>query len=212
MEDIITISIRTTISFIVILLFYRLTGKKELGEISVLDIGITLMIADLTTELIIEPEDKIYIQVLPIAVLITIQYLLSFITMKSKKARDIIDGVPSFIIYEGKCQQKMMKKLGYNLDDLYMQLRDKDITEISDVSYAILESSGNLTVFKKTESFSLPVILDGEIHEKYLHLFDKDEQWLLNELRTQGYPDPTQIFVCSYNKSQLHVEQIDNTN
>ncbi|MBN6885404.1 uncharacterized membrane protein YcaP (DUF421 family) [Cytobacillus horneckiae] len=147
MEDIITISIRTTISFIVILLFYRLTGKKELGEISVLDIGITLMIADLTTEFIIEPEDKLYIQVLPIAVLITIQYLLSFITMKSKKARDIVDGVPSFIICEGKCQQKMMKKLGYNLDDLYLQLRDKDITEISDVSYAILESSGNLTVF-----------------------------------------------------------------
>lgn len=147
MEDIITISIRTTISFIVILLFYRLTGKKELGEISVLDIGITLMIADLTTEFIIEPEDKLYIQVLPIAVLITIQYLLSFITMKSKKARDIVDGVPSFIICEGKCQQKMMKKLWYNLDDLYLQLRDKDITEISDVSYAILESSGNLTVF-----------------------------------------------------------------
>nr|WP_280953313.1 DUF421 domain-containing protein [Virgibacillus natechei] len=112
----------------------------------------------------------------------------------SRKARDIIDGRPSLIIENGLCNQYEMKKNSYNLDDLYTQLRNKDITDISKVQFAMLEPSGDLTVFDDQSTFSLPLILDGVIQKEQVQIMGVNEKWLDQQLKSRGYTDLASIF------------------
>ncbi|SEN91087.1 Uncharacterized membrane protein YcaP, DUF421 family [Amphibacillus marinus] len=206
-NDLIILTLRTPISYLVILAFFRLTGKKELSEISVLDIGITLMIADLAVRMIDNPEINLLIGVAPIFLLITIQFLFSFLTMKSQTLRHIINGRPTPIIYEGKCHQKNMRKNGYNLNDLFAQLREQNIPDVRDVEYAFLENSGNLTIFRKGETFSLPLIQDGILQKDHMLMMKLTEPWLNKALARQGFDDYKKIFICSYADGKLYIEE-----
>ena len=96
----------------------------------------------------------------------------SFLSLKSNKFRDILDGKESVIISNGKLNFSEMKKQKYNLNDLLLQLRDKGIRTIEEVDYAILETNGKLSVFQKQDDnnnvFPLPLVLDGVIEENNL--------------------------------------------
>ncbi|RPK12925.1 hypothetical protein FH5_03131 [Priestia endophytica] len=210
MDEYLHLLLRTPFMFVVILIFFRLTGKKDLGDVSVLDVGITLMIADLAVLTIENPESSIFKGLLPIILLIIIQFILSKVTLKSQKARAIMDGRPSLVIEHGKCNQKVMRDLGYTLDDLYLQLRSKDIADISKVSFALLEPTGHLSVFQHKDDFSLPLILDGNIQRQHLHLINKDEKWLKEELTKLGNEKIQDIFICSYTNEEFYIEMLDN--
>ncbi|MFD0953351.1 DUF421 domain-containing protein [Virgibacillus natechei] len=92
------------------------------------------------------------------------------------------------------CNQYEMKKNSYNLDDLYTQLRNKDITDISKVQFAMLEPSGDLTVFDDQSTFSLPLILDGVIQKEQVQIMGVNEKWLDQQLKSRGYTDLASIF------------------
>lgn len=207
MDELTVILFRTLLMFFVVLLFFRITGKKELGEISVLEVGITLMIADLAVIAIEDPEISILRGLAPILTLFLIQYVLSFITLKSQKTRDIIDGRPTTIIENGRCNQYKMKNIGYTLDDLYTQLRDKGIADISKVHFALIEPSGELTVFEDQSTFSLPLILDGVIQKEQVQIMGLTEEWLDKQLKSKGYTDFSSVFICSYTNGELYIEE-----
>lgn len=206
MDELITVLFRTPLMFLTILLFFRLTGKKDLGEVSVLEIGVTLMIADLAVIVIDDHDISIIRGLAPIVILILIQWKLSYIALKNQKARDIIDGRPSLIIENGRCNQYEMKKNGYNLDDLYTQLRNQSIADISKVEFAMLEPSGELTVFDDQSTFSLPLILDGVIQKEQIQIMGVTEEWLDKQLKSRGYTDLASIFICSYTDGNLYIE------
>ncbi|MCG3419433.1 DUF421 domain-containing protein [Oceanobacillus jordanicus] len=206
MEESLFILYRTPIAFIAILLFFKLTGKKDIGEISVLEIAVTLMIADLGVIVIEEQERSLFTALLPIFLLVLIQYIVSKLTLKSQKARDVIDGRPSLIIENGKCHQQNMRDNGYTVDDLYTQLRDKGIADISTVKYAMIEASGAFSVFDYDTPFSLPVIVDGVVQEEQLDILRVNKDWLFSQIKQRGLT-VEDIFICSYTDGELYMEE-----
>ena len=164
---IINILYRTAFFYIFVVLLYKIMGKREVGELGVFDFIISLLMSELISISIENYDKSIWISLLPIILLVLLQVLFSFISIKSNKFRNFIDGAESIIIYNGKLNFSEMKKQRYNLDDLLTQLREKGIRTIEEVDYAILETSGKLSIFSKEDEkkniFPLPLILDGEI-------------------------------------------------
>ncbi|TSB47844.1 DUF421 domain-containing protein [Alkalicoccobacillus porphyridii] len=209
MDDILLALFRTLIVFLMILFFFRLTGKKDIGEISVLDIVITLLIVDIAVIMIEDTNIPIMKGLAPVLLLFAIQFTFSRISLKNQKFRDVVDGRPVLIIREGKLQQDNMKKQSYNLDDVLLQLRTKDVFDIREVEYALLETSGALSVYKKGDEFpfTLPFILDGAVQEEHLTILGKSSDWLTEQLNERGYDNFKHIFYCGFTKEkQLYIE------
>ncbi|MDG5786439.1 DUF421 domain-containing protein [Evansella sp. AB-P1] len=214
-----TIITRTIVIYIVILLVFRLMGKREIGELSVVDFVISIMLAELAVISIENESVPMAKQIVPMLILMIIQITLAFVSLKSQKLRKFIDGSPSVLIRKGKIDEKEMRKQRYNFDDLMLQLRQKNIKYLADVEFAILEPSGDLSIIKKEEgpnakSYShylpLPLILDGKIQKDHLQQIEKTELWLRQELRKLGFRDVKKISYCSLNKDeQFFVDLID---
>ncbi|KAB2338686.1 DUF421 domain-containing protein [Cytobacillus depressus] len=210
MGDYSTVLLRTVLIYIVILLIFRLMGKKELGQLSVIDFVVSIMIAEMAVLAIEDIKKPIFTFVLPMILLMIIQITLSIATLKSKKFRDLMDGKPTIIINKGKIDEEAMRKHRYNFDDLLLQLRGKDIRNITDVEFAILETTGELSVFKKEKkkkgNVTIPVILDGVIQETTLEGMNKTNLWLRQELRKRGHTDINNISFCSYENGQFYID------
>lgn len=177
-----TIIFKTLILYFLIVLAYRIMGKKEVGELSIIDLIVSILIAELAAMSIEETKRSVMISIIPIIELVVIQIILSYLTVKSSKLRNIIDGKPSVIIKAGKICFNQMSKLRYSLDDLITQLREKGIKSIEEVDYAVLENSGTLSVFQKTKDYPMPIILDGVIDFDVLKEINKDTKWVHNLL------------------------------
>jgi uncharacterized membrane protein YcaP (DUF421 family) len=190
-----------------ILLVFRLMGKREVGELGLSDIVVYVIIAEVATFALEDTEKPIMMAVFPILILLVIQYSNALLVLRNKKIRDIIDGDPSLIIAHGKIMELEMKKQRYNLDDLLQQLREQGVSSVLQVKYAFLEQSGKLSIFKMIdEDYSLPLILDGYIDYRHLKLINETETWLLDRLAEEGYYDISQIFFCSFEKGRIHVQ------
>ena len=187
-------------------------GKREIGELSIMDFIVSIFIAELVAISIENYKNSIFLSIIPILVLIVIQIALSYISMKSNKSRNVIDGKVSVIINRGKVNFEEMKKQRYNLDDLLIGLRNNSIKSIEEVDYAILETSGKLSIFKKsddeTSTYPLPLILDGVIDKNVLRQIRKSEDWLYKELdKNNTYLD--NIFYCFYRDNNLYIIEKD---
>ena len=168
-----------------IFLIYRIMGKREVGQLSITDLVVSLLIAELTVISIEDYEKSMLYSLIPIIVLVLLQCILSYLSLKKPKFRIFLEGNPSVIIKGGKINYNEMLKQRYNLDDLLVQLRDKGYRSIEEVEYAILESSGTLSVFPYETGKSplpLPLILDGDIQEDTIKHLKKDKKWVYNFL------------------------------
>lgn len=196
--------VKTTVLYFFIVLSYRVMGKKEVGELSIIDLIVTILIAELAAICIEEEKSSILISIVPIIVLVIIQIGLSYLSLKSEKIRNFIDGRPSVIIKNGKVNFSLMTKIRYSLDDLLSQLRDKGIKSLEDVEYAVLENSGTLSVFEKGKDYPMPVILDGEIDEEVLKEIKKSENWILSILKRKNLK-LEDIFYAFYKQDKLYI-------
>ncbi|GIP24887.1 hypothetical protein J23TS9_00170 [Paenibacillus sp. J23TS9] len=145
---------RTVLMYFVIFLTLRIMGKREIGKLSIFDLVISIMIAEIGVFVLEDIKRPIYDGLFPMATLVIIQISIAFISLKSRKARLLFEGKPSILVSGGKLHRSEMKKQRYNLDDLLLQLRGQNIENIADVEFAILENSGQLTVIPKTQSVS----------------------------------------------------------
>jgi len=192
--------LRTIFMYFFIIFIYRLMGKKEVGQLSIVDLIVSILIAELIA-LSIQTEKSIFISIVPIVVLAGVQMLISFITLKNSKIRYILDGRPTIIINNGKINIKEMSKLRYSLDDLLIQLRLQGIKNINKVKYAILENNGELSVFMDSE-YPLPLILDGIIDYNVLNEIGKDYNWLVNIINEKRV-NIEDIFYACYTKNKV---------
>ena len=183
-------------------------GKREIGELSVIDFIVSIFIAEVVAISIENYNNSILISLIPIAVLVFLQLFFSKISINSKKTRDIIDGNYSVIINRGIINFKEMKKQRYNIDDLLTQLRNQSIKSIEEVDYAILETNGKLSVFKKSDdpnsTYPLPLIIDGIINNDVLKQINKDELWLNEELKKEKILLEN-IFYGFYKNKKLYI-------
>ncbi len=200
----ITLVIKTFILYFFIVLVYRIMGKKEVGELSIIDLIVTILIAELAAISIENYKSSILISILPIVVLVIIQISLSYLSIKSNGIRNFIDGKPSVIIKNGKINFSLMNKIRYSLDDLLSQLRDKEIRSLDEVEYAVLENSGTLSVFKSGKDYPMPLILDGQIDYDTLNEINKTESWLYSLLKKKTLL-VEDIFYAFYKNNQLYI-------
>ena len=156
-----------------------------------MDLIVSILIAELAAISIDKYKSNLLITIIPICVLVLVQIVIAKISLKSPNVREKIEGVPSVIVNRGKINFKEMLKQRYNLDDLLTQLRAKSIKSIEEVDYAILETSGKLSIFKKDDdknrTYPLPVIIDGKVQEDVLIQINKSIGWLEENLKREGY-------------------------
>ena len=178
---------RAVFFYFMIVFAYKFMGKRELGELSLVDFVISTVLSQIIAISIENYKEPLLFTLAPLIVLVLLQVFLAYLSLKNKKIRTFLDGTESLIINKGKLNKNEMKRQRYSLDDLLSQLRDKDIRSIDEVDYAVLETGGKLSVFKKDDKertvFPLPLILDGEIEYKNLEYINKDEYWLLDILK-----------------------------
>ncbi|MFD6206927.1 DUF421 domain-containing protein [Peribacillus sp. NPDC060253] len=205
---------RTTVIYLVILILFRMMGKREVGELSILDLVVSIMIGDIAVLSFEDLEKPFLRQMIPMLVLAFIQILLAFISLKSVRFRNIVDGTPQIIINQGKIDEKAMRKQRYNFDDLLTQLREQGINDLNDVQFAILESSGKLSVIKnnqdkrsKIDETPFPLIVDGKIQESNLNKIGKNHFWLRHQLKKLGETKINEISICGYIDGEFYIDK-----
>lgn len=207
MEVYLQLLFRTVFLYLLILIVFRLMGKREVGELSIMDIVVFVLIAECVAFAIEDVDKPLFQNVFPIILLLAIQYLNSLLALKSKKVRDLIDGDPSIIVENGIINQKEMRKQRYNLDDLFQQMREERISSVQQIKYAFLEPSGKLSIFLMDDDpLIFPLIVDGYIVERHLQFIQKDKTWLIESLKNKGYENTEDIFYCCYENYDLHVQ------
>lgn len=199
---------RTILFYIIITVLYRFMGKREVGQLGIVDLIVSILIAELAAISIDNRTESIFLSIIPIVVLVLIQMGMAYYSLKNQKVRDAFDGTPSVMINRGKINFKEMVRQRYNIDDLLTQLREQHIKSIEEVDYAILETSGKLSVFKKKDNrfgdYPLPLILDGKIQEDTLRQIQKTEKWLQRTL-TEEKVNIEDIFYAFYQEKNIFI-------
>lgn len=198
---------RTLFFYFFITLAYRIMGKREIGQLGIIDLIVSILIAELVAISIENSKDSIFLTILPISVLVVLELLLAFISVKSRTFRTFFGGKPSLIIVHGKINYHEMVKQRYSLDDLLLSLRQKEIRNIEEVEYAFLEPNGKLSIFKynffKLKSdYPMPLIVDGSIQKKALKYIRKTSSWLEQELKSKKL-DVKDVFYAFYKKDKI---------
>lgn len=189
---------RAIILYILVLIVMRLMGKREIGQLQPFELAISIMIADLSTVPMADTGIPIFNGIIPILGLLLMHLLISVLNLKSLKAREIICGKPRILIYRGRIDEKALKKERFTINELQERLRGNNVINIGDVEYAILETSGQVTVIQKPEKrntipedfniippyegISYDLVVDGKVMKDNLDILGKDYQWLEKEL------------------------------
>ena len=199
---------RTIFFYILVIIAYKIMGKREVGELSIFDLIVSMLISQLIAVSIENYKDSIWLVIIPIISLVTLQVMLSKLSLKSNRFRTFLDGSESVIISKGKLNFNEMVKQRYNLSDLLLQLREKQIRSVEEVDYAILENNGKLSVFVKDDKdkkvFPLPIILDGIIQEDNLIFINKDRNWVHNVLKKKKV-SLEEVFYAFYKSDQIYI-------
>ena len=204
--DIFIVLARTLFFYFFILVSFRVMGKREIGQLSISDLTISILIAELVAISIENRTDATILTILPIILLVFLEVLLAYIQLKFNKIRPVMDGKPSLIIMDGKLNIKEMVKQRYSLDDLLMSLRENQIKGINEIEYAILETNGKLSVFKKDKkgTYPLPLIIDGVVDNDSLLNINKTSIWLNKILDTNNLT-VNDILYAFYKKNKLYI-------
>lgn len=230
-HEILVIVARTLIIYFIVLLILRVMGKREIGQLSPVDLVVAIMIAELAAIPMEDPKIPLHHGLVPMGVLMLAEIGFSYLAMKWPMAREWLNGSPTVIVRNGRIMQEEMRRTRYTINDLLSQLREKNMPNINDVEFAILETSGKLSVIPKSqkrpvtpkdlniptdyEGMPIPLILDGKIDYKKLHAAKLDEEWLVEELPKHGASTAAEVFfacldtegvlyVCPRKKNQKH--------
>ncbi len=204
---------RTLILFTLVVVTMRVMGKRQIGELQPFELAVAILISELAAVPMQNTGIPLISGIIPILTLLIAQMALSFISLKSIKARGIICGKPSILIANGKIQEAELKKEMFTLNDLLEQLRINNTPNIADVEFAILETNGQLSVIPKSqkraisaedlniptnyEGLPLDLIVDGSINYNNLQKANLNITWLLGELKKLGIDKPENILFAS---------------
>jgi len=201
----ITIFFRLLIIYIVLICGMKFVGKRQIGELEISELITTILLSELAALPIANNNIPIVYAIIPIIMLITFEIIITFITTRFEFLKVLFYNRPSFIIKRGELDQKEMAKIRLSVDEFISELRLKDIRDIKEVDYAILEQNGQLSVFPKSNTkdkkstsavsgIAHPVIIDGIINKKALIAANRSRQWLDRILKKKELK-PSDIFI-----------------
>lgn len=198
---------KTLFIYVLVAIIFRVMGKREVGQLGTFDLVVFILIAELVA-LALENKGGFLTNLVPVIILVLLQIVISKISLKSAKFRNFVDGKPIIIIKKGIVNFKNMVEQRYTLDDLLLQLREKDVRSLDEVDYAILETNGKLSVFKKDDkdkkTYPLPIILDGKVEFENLYAIGKTKTWLLNTLIEKNI-SATDVFYAFTKNNELYI-------
>jgi len=216
---------RSIFLYIVVLIVMRLMGKREIGQLQPFELAISIMIADLAATPMTESGIPITNGIMPILGLLVMHLIISMINIKSRKAREIICGKPSLLIFRGKIDQKVLKKERFTINELEERLRDNNIFNIGDVEYAILETSGQVTVIPKPnkrpatpqdfniepkyEGIPYDLVIDGKVEYGNLKKIGKNYAWLEKQTEKFGIKPEEALIITIDGDDQFFCQALD---
>ena len=210
---------RTVILYIVLMVGLRLLGKRQIGDLEPSELVLTLIISDLAAVPMQDYGIPLANGLLPIVILLCLSMLLSFFNLKSIRFRAIVCGKPAIIIRDGQIIQQNMAKNRLTADELYEQLRTQGYSDLRAVKFAVLETSGQLSVLPYTrespltpqdaglnvaDHVTLPILVinDGHIMDDNLTASGHDRKWLADQLKTHGFSSHRQVFLMSIDEAE----------
>lgn len=214
--ELLTTVLRTLFFYFFVTFAYRIMGKREVGQLGIVDLIVSILIAELVAISIENVDKSIMLTIAPISLLVVIEVALAYLSTKSRWFRQVFTSKPSVIINHGVINYKEMIKQRYSLDDLLVSLRQASIKSIEDVEYAFLESNGKLSIFKynlfKTDSaYPAPIVVDGVIQENTLKNIRKNKIWIKLYLRNQNI-NLEDIFYAFYKNGKIYTILKSNVN
>ena len=214
---------RSIVLYIIVLIVMRLMGKREIGQLQPFELAISIMIADLASIPMTDTGVPIFNGIIPILGLLIMHLIISVINLKSSKAREIICGKPSILIYRGKINEKNLKKERFTTNELEERLRGNNVINLGDVEYAILETSGQVTVILKPEKRStipedfnitpeyegIPydLVIDGKVMAKNLEAIGKNYNWLKKQVEKFEIKPEEALVVTIDGKGQIFCQR-----
>lgn len=168
----------------------RIGGKRQIGELQLSELVTALLLSELAAMPVGHEEIPLTFAVIPISAVICIEIIAAFAVTKSKKLRTLFDGKPSFVIKKGKIDLAEMQSLRMNIDELISEMRQKGVSDVSEVEYAILEGNGELSVFQSSEvgkkGISHTAVSDGELNEKGIAHLGLTAEDIKSRLKRKG--------------------------
>jgi len=202
-------------------------GKRQIGELQPFELVLTVMISELASLPMQDTRIPISHTIIPIVTLLILEIITALLELKSEKARLLICGKPSILISHGKIDVDELRSQKLNINDLLEELRLKDYFDIAEIEYAILETSGQLSIIPKSDAepatrkdlkvyksqAQLPItlILDGKINAKNLHASSKDSNWLKQQLKLNNISSPQEVFIGVLDSNGKFFYQLRNT-
>ena len=215
--------IRSILLYIIVLVVMRLMGKREIGQLQPFELAISIMIADLASTPMADAGIPISNGIIPILALLVMHLVISILNIKSIRAREILCGKPSILIYRGRIDEKQLKKERFTVNELEERLRGNNVVNIGDVEYAILETSGQVTVILKPEKrnvttgdlhikpeyegLAYDLVLDGKVMYENLKILKKDYDWLKKQVSKFGIKPEEALIVTIDGKGNFFCQE-----
>jgi uncharacterized membrane protein YcaP (DUF421 family) len=223
--SLVKVILQTILAFSAIMVYTRLLGKQQIGQLTFYEYvnGITFgsIAAVLATDI---AAGRAWLHLAGLTLFAFLTYLMGSVAMKSRPVRKLVAGEPTIVVHNGKILEENMRKMRYNLDELTMQLREKNIFNLADVEYAILEPNGNLSVLPKSqkrpatpadlgvstpyEGLASELVVDGQVIFQNLQQNRLSAEWLEGELKKQGIQDLKEVAYAALNSDgTLYVDK-----
>lgn len=209
--------IRTVILYIIVIFSMRLMGKKQIGQLQPSEFVIAMMLSELATIPMQDIAIPLLQGVVPILTLLALEILISWILLKSKRARRIFEGQPSILIQHGAMNIPELKRLRYNIDDVIEEIREAGYADIQEIEFAILETSGNLSIIPTAAARPLSykdmkegpqksvlpyvIISDGKLDQDGLKGAGLTAGDVMKLLASHNLSDPSQVFFATIDEN-----------
>ena len=174
-----SIVIRSIIIYVLLMFSLRIMGKRQIGELDVGDLVSTLLISELAAIPIDDPDIPLLNMIIPTFLILSLEIIISSVKNKSEKLKKIVEGEPTYIIYKGRLLQQTLAENRISINELLAETRSQGISDIGEISYAILEQDGKLSLIKSSDTpLSHPIVIDGEIKKDSLTRLGYNEEWI----------------------------------
>lgn len=220
--------INSAVAFVYLFIISKILGKKQIAQLEFVDYAVGISLGSIAAEMATETETPFYYYLIAMTIFFLFAILVSLLGRKTSLLKRIFKGKPSMLIYEGKIDSKQLSKCMIDVNDLLAMLREKNYFDINDVAYAVMETSGELSVLPKggnkpatvadltapkVEPSSLTNILitDGAISMSGLNEINKDEQWLFDRLNIKDKQALKNVLLATYDEKNdafnVHTKQ-----
>ena len=212
-NEFINVTIRAISSLVTLFLVTKLLGKKQVSQLSLFDYVIGISIGNFAAEMTINLESNEINGIWAVIIFGVFAYSISILTMKSIRLRRFFMGTPTIIIQNGKILEKNLKKVKFDINDMLEEIRVQGYFDIQEIEFALMEANGEFSILPKSEYKPLTpkdmkiktdkeglcanVIIDGKIMKNNLKMCNKNEEWLIKQLKVMGYSDFDNILLAT---------------